>query len=184
MRFAPLLLLLAACPSAAPFEITVTNVGATTTYVQAGDSTGLIIPLAEEWRGQWTPLASSMEALCVPECGAPGPLVSCASGAAELGTLHALLTGDSAHKEFGGDWWWLDTTAGCARRTVLDNPLRATVCHGATAIDANTGAPLDEPDTSGVVEANGGASLDVVDCDDFEFTLDGGGSVLLEIGED
>ncbi len=184
MRFALICLFLAACPSAEPFGITVTNVGASTAWIQAGASTGLIIPLAEEWRGDWQPLASSREALCVPECGSPSPVVSCAEGAAELGTVYALLAGDSEVKDFGGDWWWLDSSAGCARRTVLDNPLRATVCHGAGAVDANTGTLLDEPDASGTVDANGGASVDLPTCEEFQFDLEGRSTVVLELNED
>jgi len=173
--------LLAAGCSAPPFEITVTNTGDVATYVSAGEGSGLLLLVEEEIGGTWRPLASSKAALCAPQCGLPGAVV-CAASAAELNVAHALLPGDSASRAYDTTWWWLDPAGACIRSTALTGPARATVCHGAAAQDAD-GVALDEPASSGVVGAGGGA--DVVDpvCEALPFDLSEGTAVEVEIAE-
>ncbi len=175
---------LAGCSSIAdaPFDIVVTNAGGETVYVNAGESSGVLVGLAEEIDGQWTPLSTSLAALCAPRCSDPpgfGAIV-CADIAAELLVPHALLPGDSASRSYDGELWYL-TPRGCARRAPGVGPFRGSVCHDTVALDSN-GEEIDEPTTSGPV----GSFEDEVflpnpTCEDIDFTFeDGVGEIVIE----
>jgi hypothetical protein len=171
MRFLPLLVLLAGCINAQPFDLTVTNGGTEPTFLAAGDSTGILVGIREEIGSTWVNLGSSRAALCAPECGVPGQVV-CAEMAAELGRVHGLMPGDSTTKSFDGEFWYVDPTGNCIRQAPLTGSLRANICHSPEAQDGNTGLPLDTPTESGLAGGNGGASLLAPVCEELDFTLD------------
>ena len=187
MRHLALALLLAAASgcvnNTGPFDVTVTNVGSVTTYLHAGDSTGLLIAFEEEINGEWTFLSGSLEGMCQPRCGGPPGAITCADMAAELLTAHALLPGDSHSRSYDGEFWY-STDMGCARRAPLSGPMRVTVCHDDVVVDFN-GDPLPEPSESGPVDADGGeAMLEDANCEVFPIELEPEPAPVVEISED
>ncbi|MCP4870329.1 MAG: hypothetical protein GY898_16620 [Proteobacteria bacterium] len=182
-RLFPALVAVALAGCTAPaFEIIVSNTGEETTYVEAGEGSGMTLRIEEEIDGSWRSLASSRSALCAPRCGAPGAVV-CAAMAAELNVVHALLPGDSASRTYDSEWWWLDPSANCIRQTALAGPARATVCHGPEAEFSNL-APWEEPVVSGPIGASEGGA-DVIDpvCEALSFDLAVTTRVNLELAE-
>ncbi len=174
-------LILTACPEPAPFDITITNSGTVTTYLNAGESTGVLVRLEQEIGGEWRSLFASPAFMCIERCGVPGQVV-CADVAAELLVAHALLPGDSTVKTMDGERWY-ETDLGCARRADLSGPLRATVWHDDEIVDFN-GDPVAEPTESGPVGDSGNeVMLSEAVAEEFEFDLTGRSQVVLEIAE-
>ncbi len=172
---------LSACIDPQPFDITLTNSGPTTTYLNAGEASGVLVALEQEVGGQWRPLASSLAFLCIEQCGVPGRIV-CADVAAELLVAHALLPGDSTVESFDGEWWY-ETDGGCARRADLTGPMRATIWLDDEIVDMN-GEPVPEPGSSGPVgDAGEEVMLAEAEARQFEFDLADGREVEFEIDE-
>ncbi len=172
---------LSACVEPPPFDITITNGGAVTTYLNAGEGSGVLVGLQQEIAGEWRFLTSSLAFMCMERCGVPGQVV-CADAAAEMLVSHALLPGDSTMKSFDGEWWF-ETDLGCAKRADLAGPMRATVWHDDEIVDGN-GDPVPEPTSSGVVGSGGNEVLLVeAVAEEFEFDLTGGDPVVIEIVE-
>jgi hypothetical protein len=171
MRHLLPLLLLAGCANAQPFDLTVVNGDSRATFLSAGESTGVLIRIREEVGSQWVDLWTSQAAMCMPECGVLGGPIVCADMAAELGAVYGLLPGDSVSKSFDGDFWYGDTLNNCARRATLTGALRATVCHGPSAVIDSTGQVIEDIDESGMLEAPSGASVVSADCEELDFEL-------------
>ncbi len=172
---------LSACPEPAPFDITITNSGTVTTYLNAGEGSGVLVSLQQEIRGEWRFLASSPAFMCIERCGVPGQVV-CADVAAELLVAHALLPGDSTTKTFEGERWY-ETDLGCAKRADLAGPLRATVWHDDEIVDMN-GDPVAEPTESGPMgSGNSEVMLAEGVAQEFDFDLTGRSQVVMEIVE-
>ncbi len=166
-----------------PFDVTIVNVGDVTTYLNAGESTGLLLAFEEQIDGEWTFLSTSLAGMCQPRCGAPPGAITCADMAAELLTALALLPGDSTSKTFDGEFWF-STPQGCVRRAPLTNPVRATLCHDDAVVDFE-GQPIPEPTESGPVGGPGdGAMLEQPNCEVFPIDLDveGGPPVAIDEG--
>ena len=174
-------LTMTACVDPPPFDITIINSGAVTTYLNAGEGSGVLVGLQQEIGGQWRPLASSLANMCMERCGVPGQVV-CADVAAELLISHALLPGDSTTKSFDGERWY-ETDMGCAKRADLAGPLRATVWHDDEIVDMN-GDPVAEPSASGPVGDSGSeVMLSEAVAGEFDFDLTGRSQVVIEIVE-
>jgi len=174
-------LLLTACPQPPPFGVTITNIGSAPTYLNAGQSTGVLMRIDQEIGGTWRPLATSLAALCVERCGVPGQIV-CADVGADLLVPHALLPDDSTVKEFDGEFWYT-SDAGCAMKANLTGPMRATLWHDDVLIDQN-GDVQDAPDSSGPVDTTGELMLEEPFEESFEFDLTGRSAIVLEINGD
>jgi hypothetical protein len=170
---------LTACIDPQPFDVTITNSGAVTSYLEAGEGSGVLVRLEQEIVGAWRPLASSLAFMCMERCGVPGQIV-CADVAAELLVAHALLPGDSVVKEFDGEWWY-ETDARCAQRANLNGPMRATLRHDDEIVDMN-GDPVAEPSSSGPVgDAGDEVMLAEAAAEEFEFDLSGNSAVVFKI---
>lgn len=176
-------LIVTGCPQPPPFDITITNAGTTTSYLNAGNSSGVLMRIDQEIGGTWRPLSSNLGFLCAAQCGTPGP-ITCADAAAELLVPHALLPGDSAIRSFDGDFWYT-TTTGCAQKASLTGPLRATLWHDGVLVDQN-GDAQPEPTASGPVDDSGSGEFMLEDAleESFPFDLTGRSQVVLEVVED
>ncbi len=175
------ILCLTACADPQPFDVTITNTGATTTYLNAGEGSGVLMALEQEIGGEWRSLSPSLAFMCMERCGVPGQIV-CADVAAELLVAHALLPGDSTVRSFDGEWWY-ETDASCAKRADLTGPMRATLWHDDEVVDQN-GDPVDEPGTSGPVgDAGNEVMLSEAVAEEFEFDLTEDDEVVFEISE-
>ena len=182
---APTLLLalaaLSGCPNPPPFDLTITNAGTVTTYLDGGNGSGVRIGLAEQVQGEWASLVSNLAFLCAERCGVPGQIV-CADVAFEPASAFALLPGESTEKSFDGELWYLDARLSCAKRAPLTGAMRATVCHDDAVVDEN-GAPLPPATESGPM-GSGGGEVRPADplCEELPFEL-AGDPVVLEIVE-
>jgi hypothetical protein len=174
-------LALSGCVNPPDFGITIMNTGTVTTYLDAGDSSGVLMKLEQEIAGAWRPLSPSLAFMCIERCGVPGQIV-CAAVAAELLVAHALLPGDETLKMFDGERWY-ETDAGCAQRANLTGPLRVTVWHDDAIVDFN-GDPVAEPTTSGTMGDGGGeVMLEEAVPQSMEFDLTGRSTVVIEVSE-
>lgn len=178
---AALALFTTGCPNPPPFDVTITNTGAVTTYLNAGDSSGVLMRMEQEIGGTWRPLSRSLAFMCMERCGVPGQVV-CADVAAELLVPHALLPGDSTVKSFDGEFWY-EADAGCAMRANLTGPMRATLWHDDVVIDTNTGDEVAEPTASGPMSNSGELALQEATEESFEFDLTGRSTIVFEIAE-
>jgi len=165
-----------------PFDVTVTNVGDRTTYIHAGEGSGLLIGIEEEINGEFRGLSRSLAFMCMARCGDISGSITCADVAAELLVSHALLPGDSASKSFDGEFWYA-TDRGCARRAPLTGNLRVNLCHDDAIVDQN-GTPVDEPSASGPV-GTGSAQvmLESPNCEVFPIELEPEPGASVEIDE-
>lgn len=170
MRPLILIAFLTGCVSAQPFDLTITNAGDEPTFLAAGEGSGVLVGVQEQIGSEWFGLASSLAAMCSPQCGQLGSVV-CADMAAELSTVHGLMPGESVSKSFDGEFWYYDTLNGCARQAPLTGALQATVCHGTSAQNEGTGEIVDDIDQSGLLNAPSGATVLDAECDALGFTV-------------
>ncbi len=163
--------LFAGCTPAQPFDLVITNGGDAPTFLSAGEGSGVLVGIQEEIGSTWFSLSSSLEGMCVAECGQlPGPIV-CADMAAELTAVYGLLPGESVTKSFDGELWYYDTLNRCARPAPLTGALRAGVCHGTSAMNDYSGETIDDIDQSGLLDASSGGTVLNAECDEFDFTV-------------
>mgnify|MGYP000374136777 CR=1 FL=1 len=165
-----------------PFDLLVTNGGTETVYVQAGESSGVLVGISEQIDGEWVRLATSLSGLCAPRCSDPPGFgaIACADAAAEFLIPHALLPGDSASRSYDGELWYL-APRGCARKAPGVGPFRGNVCHDRVALDQN-GEEIDEPAASGPVGSfDEEVFLPAPVCEEIEFSFeDGVGEIVIE----
>lgn len=177
------LLALGGCAQAPDFNLVIENVGTETTWLRAGEGSGVLVQIEQEVKGEWVTLVPSLAWLCTEQCGVPGA-ITCADVAAELSDAWALLPGDQAVREYTDkEFWYVDPVLNCAQKSSLQGGLRATVCHGPEAVDSNTSETIEEPDESGPTGGGGGAEVVDAECTTVALDLQERPDLLIEVAD-
>lgn len=175
------LLILGACATVEPIEITIENVDDETRLIPAYDEPQLTI--LEQHGGDWQGVASSIAMICLSRCGDLGGATICADVAAPDG-VWALLPGDSTSIVVEGEHWVSRPNGpmgSCAARTALAGEVQLSICHG-TQAETWEGVAIAEPTESGLIGGQGeGVQLVDAVCDRFEVDLAQGRSVTVQL---
>ncbi len=178
--FLLLSVILCACATVEPIEVTLENVDEVTRFVPSYSEPD--VTLQEQVVGEWQSVASSVALLCIGRCGQPGGPVVCADVAPPDG-VWALLPGHATTFVIEGEHWVRRPAPGgaCAARTGVVGEARFIVCHGAQA-ETWEGVPIDPPAESGLVtQQNDFVQLIDGTCDTFDVDLAEGRAVTLEL---